>query len=168
VDKLLNPDIGLTVWTVVTFLALLVVLGKFVWRPILGALDAREELNRGHARAAEESRREAETLRRDYEARLAHVEVRTKELLSQAEADARRIREEMLKTAQAEAEKIAAKTREQLAEEQRRLVRELRTEVASLTVAAAEKMIRRSIDVTVRDQVLSDALGRFDAPSGKV
>ena len=54
-DKLLNPDIGLMIWTIVTFAAVLFVLGRFAWKPLLEALEAREGGIRADIKAADKT-----------------------------------------------------------------------------------------------------------------
>ena len=162
-ENLLNPDIGLTVWTVVTFACVVLVLGKFAWGPILAALEAREEKIKGDLSAAEEARRAAETSRRDFEVKMADLEARTQSLVSQARSDARKVREDMLKAAQDEAARLAEKARRELAEEQRRLVSELRGEVATLAVAAAEKILQKSVDKSAQEKALQEASAGLDA-----
>ena len=159
-DKLLTPDIGLTVWTVVTFLCVVFILGRFAWKPILSALEAREARIREDVRSAEESRRAAEASRREFESRLAGAKAETRALLDQAEKDARdRL---LLKVARDEASRLALKTREELAEEQRRLIGELRGEVVSLAVGAAEKILGKAVDKSVQDKALRDASTELD------
>ena len=161
-DKLLTPDIGLTVWTVVTFLCVVFILGRFAWKPILSALEAREARIREDVRSAEESRRAAEASRREFESRLAGAKAETRALLDQAEKDARVRGEELLKVARDEASRLALKTREELAEEQRRLIGELRGEVVSLAVGAAEKILGKAVDKSVQDKALRDASTELD------
>lgn len=161
-EKLLQPDVGLMVWTVATFLVVLFVLGKFAWGPILGALDDREKGLQSTLSSAEESRQTAEKLRQDYEARLAQIEQRTRDMMAQAQIEAQRTREEALKSAQAETEKLIQKTRDQLAEEQQRLVRELRAEVADLSVRSTERLIHQTLDRATQEKLLDGALVDFD------
>jgi F-type H+-transporting ATPase subunit b len=161
-DKLLTPDIGLTVWTVVTFLCVVFILGRFAWKPILAALEAREARIRDDVRSAEESRRAAEAARLEFETRLAGAQSETRALLDRAEKDARLRGEELLKAAREEAARLALKTREELAEEQRRLVSALRGEVVSLAVGAAEKILGKAVDKAVQDKALRDASTELD------
>jgi F-type H+-transporting ATPase subunit b len=161
-DKLLTPDIGLTVWTVVTFLCVVFILGRYAWTPILAALEAREARIRDDVRSAEESRRSAETARQEFETRLAGAKAETRALLDQAEKDARLRGEELLKAARDEAARLALKTREELAEEQRRLVSDLRGEVISLAVGAAEKIMGKAVDKALQDKALRDASTELD------
>ncbi len=161
-DRLLNPDIGLTLWTLVTFACVVLVLGKFAWGPILAALEAREAQIKNDLKAADDARQSAETSRRDFEAKLSDMQAKTQALLSQAEKDARKLKEDMLKAAQDENARLAEKTRRELAEEQRRLVQELRSEVAALSVATAEKILGKSVDKNVQDKVLQEASADMD------
>ena len=161
-DKLLTPDIGLTVWTVVTFLCVVFILGRYAWKPILAALEAREARIRDDVRSAEESRKSAETARQEFETRLVGAKAETRALLDQAEKDARLRGEELLKAARDEAARLALKTREELAEEQRRLVSDLRGEVISLAVGAAEKILGKAVDKAAQDKALRDASTELD------
>ena len=161
-DKLLTPDIGLTVWTVVTFLCVVFILGRYAWKPILAALESREARIRDDVRAAEESRKSAEAARQEFETRLAGAKAETRALLDQAEKDARLRGEELLKAARDEAARLALKTREELAEEQRRLVSDLRGEVISLAVGAAEKIMGKAVDKALQDKALRDASTELD------
>jgi len=164
-EKLLNPDTGLMIWTVLTFAVLVFVLGRFAWKPLLESLAAREDRIRADVKAAEEARLAAEKMRNDYQDQLAAVEGKTRELIARAQAEADRLREDMVKTAQGESVKLMEKTRRQMEEEQRRLVRELRTEVADLSVAAAEKLLRQAVDKSVKEKFVRQALSDFDKMS---
>ncbi|MGQ0643938.1 MAG: F0F1 ATP synthase subunit B [Elusimicrobiota bacterium] len=164
-DKLLNPDFGLMVWTVVTFLLVAFVLGRFAWKPILRSLDEREEGLRSVARAAEEARRGAESLKADYDRQLADMQARGQEMLQAAQKDAQRLRDEMLKAAQDESARLAEKTRKDLAEEQQRLVQDLRSDVVGLSVKMAEKLLRSSLDKKVQDKFVEDALAELEKTS---
>lgn len=161
-DKLLNPDIGLTIWTLVTFVVVVLVLGKFAWGPILAALQEREDKIKSDLSAAESARQGAEKSRLDFEAKMAGLKAETQALLSKAQNDAQKMREDMLKAAQDESARLAEKTRQQLAEEQRRLVAQLRGEVASLAVGAAEKILGKAVDKNIQDKALDDASADLD------
>jgi F-type H+-transporting ATPase subunit b len=162
VDRLLNPELGLILWTVLTFAGLAFVLARFAWKPILAALDAREEGIRRNVRSAEESRKAAEDLRREYDARLAGVEAKIRDLLSGAEAQARGLKDDLVRAAHAENEKLLEETRKKLAEEERRLARSLRAEMAQLSLRATEKMLRRGLDKPFQDRLVQEALGDFE------
>lgn len=161
-DKLLNPEIGLMIWTVVTFAGLAFVLRRFAWKPILAALDSREDSLRQNIRSAEESKKAAADLRQEYEARLAGVEAKTRELLAQAETQARGLKDELVRAAHSENAKLLEETRKKLAEEERRLARELRAEMAQMSLHATEKMLRRGLDKPFQDRLVQEALADFE------
>jgi len=165
-DRLLTPEIGLTVWTIVTFVVVAGVLGRFAWRPILASLEERENRIRADIKAAEDARRAAENLKGEYDAQLAKVEARANELIQQAQKESQALREEMLKAAQEESARLSAKTRQQLAEEQRRLVQELRAEVVDISVKSAEKLMRHTVDKKVQEKFLQEALTDFEKKAG--
>lgn len=165
-DKLLNPDVGLMIWTVVTFVCVALVLGRFAWKPILKALEEREEGLRAAARSAEESRQAAERLKDEYDRQLAQVQTKGQELIARTQAEAQPLREEMLRAAQDESARLTEKTRRQLAEEQRRLVQELRTEVVGASVRMAEKILGSSVDKKVQDRFVDEAIKDFEKSAG--
>lgn len=166
-EQLFTPHVGLMVWTVAAFLVLVGVLGKFAWGPILQALDARAEGIKNTIRSADESKRAAEELRKTYEDRLAQVESRTRALLAEAEIRARGIKEELVRAAHEENEKLLEATRKKMHEEERRLVRDLRTEMAAFSLQAAEKMLRRGLDKPFQDRLLQEALSDFEKWAGE-
>lgn len=162
-DKLFAVDPGLMAWTVLTFLLLLAVLAKYGWRPLIEALDAREARMKADLEGAQEAREGAERIKAELEGQLSKLDAKGRELLAAAtkegEAVAARIK------AEAEAQARASKDRAlaDLEAEKRRLIRELRAEVAGLSVMAAEKLLRRSVDPGVEKAVLDSFLKDMEA-----
>ncbi len=166
-DRLLNPDSGLMFWTVVTFLALVFILKKLAWGPLLSAIEEREARIKADMEAARAARTEAEKIKNDFEAEMAGIQARGRELLTQAGREGEALRAQLKAAAEFEAQRMKEKTMAELSEEKGRLVRELRREVASLSVLAAEKLIRRSVDDSVQKTVLESFFRDLDA-RGKV
>src|SRR5947208_1125159 len=96
----LNP--GLTIWTIVTFVALLVILRAFAWKPIIAALTARENAIRESLEKAEHARQEAERMIAEHISRLAKAEEEARRILIEAREQAEKIKDD-----------IAAKTRQE-------------------------------------------------------
>lgn len=149
------------------FLVLVGVLAKFGWGPILKGLDEREENLRKTRQAADEARRVAEDFRRDYEERLSRAEAQAQRLLAEAENRARAFKDDLVKAAQAENEKMVAAARVKLAEEERRLARELRAEMAELSLKSTEKLLRRELGPADQDRLLKEALADFESWAAK-
>ncbi|MDE2491064.1 MAG: F0F1 ATP synthase subunit B [Elusimicrobia bacterium] len=153
-DKLLTPDPGLMIWTIVTFLCLLAILKKAAWGPLLGAIDARDYRLKEERLAAEKARSEAERIQRELEEKLAGVHAQSREMLAAAAKDGEALRAKLKAQAEADAEAIKQKTSAELAAEKNRLVAELRGHVADLSLLAAEKLIGKSMDEGVQKVVL--------------
>ena len=153
-DKLIVPDTGLMFWTIVTFLCLVMILKKAAWGPLLKAIDEREYRLRQDRLAAEEARAEAERIQKELEAQMAGVQTKNKELLAAAVKDGEALRAKLKAEAESDAQAIKDKTAAELVAEKNRLVDELRQEVASLSVLAAEKLMRKSVDEGVQKSVL--------------
>ena len=153
-DKLLNPDTGLMIWVIVTFLCLVGILKLFAWGPLLAAIEAREGRIKADREGAEKARAEAERIQKDFESQMAGVQAKAKEMLAAATKDGEALRARLKAEAEADAQGIKDKTLADLAAEKNRLVGELRKDVADLSVAAAAKLMRKSVDEGVRQTVL--------------
>lgn len=162
-DQLLNPDTGLMFWTIVTFLAMLFLLKRFAWGPLLHAIEERERKMREERSAAEKARAEAQRIQGELEARFSAIDAKALETLARATREAEVLRGRHAAQAQEEAKRLLDKTRAELEEEKRRLVVELRKEVGALAVSVAEKVMRRSVDESVRKTALEQFLKELDA-----
>ena len=167
-ENLLKPDLGLMVWTVVTFLIMVVVLKKIAWGPLLKALEDREEKIKGEVAAAERNRMDMERIKSEYESQLAGIEARARALLTEAEQKGSQARDAILKDAEAQARKLQEKARAELEAEKEKLVRELRAQTGDLSVDIAEKLMGQSVDKKVQDKMLKDFLHDLDSPSEKI
>ena len=162
-ENLIKPDTGLMFWTFVTFFALVFILKTFAWGPLLRSIDEREARIKADREGAEKARAEAERIQRELEAQLAGAASKSKELIGQAMKDGEALRARLKAEAEADAAAIKAKTTSDLAAEKDKLVGELRTEVATLSVMAAERLMRKSVDDNVQKTVLEGFYKDLDA-----
>lgn len=153
-DKLLQPDTGLMIWTVVTFIALVFILKKVAWGPLLHAIEERERRMKADLDGAEKARADSEKIKRELDAEMAGLHGKSREILAQAQRDADVLRAQLKAAAEADALAIKQKTQAELGDEKERLVRELRQDVAELAVKAAEKLMRKTVDEGVQKTVL--------------
>ena len=162
-DKLLSIDTGLMFWTIVTFLAMVVLLKKFAWGPLIHSIEERENRLKADREAAEKARAEAQRIQTDLEAKLAGIDAKSREVLAQAAKDADAAHGKRLAEAKQEADRLMEKTKAELEEEKRKLIVQLRSEVAGLAVNAAEKLIHKSVDDGVRKNVMDQFLKDIDS-----
>ncbi len=161
-EKLLSPDIGLMFWTIVTFLSLVFILKAFAWGPLLKAIDEREARLKADLDGAEESHKKAESLKGDLEAKMQGLEAKGREILEAAGKEGDSLRAKLKSEAESDAAKIREKTKAELGEERERLVRELRKDVAELSLLAAERLVKKTVDAGVQKSVLDDFFKELD------
>ncbi len=153
-DKLLAPEVGLIFWTVVTFLCLVWVMKKIAWGPIIEAIEEREGKMRSELEGAQTARGEAEKIRAQLEQQVAGLQTMQREMLAQATKEGEALRAKLKADAEADAQRVREKTMAELSEEKDKLTRELRKEVAGLSVMAAERLMRKTVDDGVQKSVL--------------
>ena len=160
-NPLVQPDPGLFIWTILTFLVLLVLLSKFAWGPLLAALQARQERISQSLDDAKRANEEMERVKRESAEiiRQAHVEANT--IVSTSRTDAERVREDTKQKARAEAASILASAQRQIESEAVRARDEVRREAAGLAVAIASKLIRRNISVEDNRAMIDEMIGRL-------
>jgi len=143
-NTLVQPDPGLYIWTIVTFLVLLAALAKFAWRPLLEALDRRQDMIRQSLDDAHKAKQELERLNVESQRILAAARTEADEILSNTRSDANRFREELKQKAQAEAAGIVKNAERQIELETARALQQIRTEAVDISVAIASKLLERN------------------------
>ena len=142
---LLTPGLGLIFWQAIVFLILIVLLGKFAWRPILDSLRIREDSIEEALRSADEAREEMSKLKSDNEELLVKAREEREILLKEATKLASELKEE----AKTDAKKITAKMIEEakasIISTKEAALKEVKNQVAELSVEIAEKLIRKSL-----------------------
>lgn len=142
---MLTPDIGLIFWTTIAFGVLFFILSKYAWKPILGAINEREEGIKNSLASAEQARKEMQNLTADNERILKEARMERDALLK----DAREIKESMIAEAKGEAQEQASKVIEQAKQtieaEKQAAISELKSQVAELSVSIAEKVVRNEL-----------------------
>lgn len=145
INPLVKPDIGLIFWTTVTFLILLVLLRKFAWKPILGAVEGREQSIKQSLAAADEARKEMKRLQSDNE-RILQEARQERDLMLK---DAREVREKIVGDAKSEAteqaEQIVASAKEQIENQKMAAVVDLKNQVAEMSIEIAEMILRQEL-----------------------
>ncbi len=157
----INP--GLTLWTAITFLLLLVVLSKFAWGPIVKMLNEREGTISEAIESAKRERTEAEKLMAEQKAALATATREAAELAKRNQAEVETLRQELTAKARKEADELVASARKQIVEEKAKAVTELRGMVADLAIEAAGKLVKANLDEKAQRALVEDYLKQLPA-----
>ena len=156
--SLITPDIGLLFWMVVIFGVVFFILAKWGFPVITRMVEKRSDYIRDSLAAAEKARLSLENLAVEQQKLIDQTRSEQSRIL----AEASRTREEIVNGAKeeaaAESAKILAKTREELKAEKEAALSEIRSEVSSLSVAVAEKIIRKELTPDAEQLALLDRL----------
>ncbi len=144
--SIFSINVGLMVWTIAVFLLVLLVLGRFAFPAILGALEAREK---GIQNALDEARtrqEEAEKLLEEHKRQLADARRQAQEILADGRDAADKLRKELETKAREESEGILSRARQEIEREKDAAVDALRRESVDLALAAASKLLHQKLD----------------------
>jgi len=161
-NPLIQPDPGLFIWTIVTFLVLLALLAKFAWRPLLQALESRQERIRKSLEDAERARQELERLQQESAKIMQQARIEAESIVTQTRADAERLREELKQKAKNEADNILRNAQQQIQLQTRQAIQQIRHEVADIAVLLASKLIERNIAKEDNARLIDDTLKQIE------
>jgi F-type H+-transporting ATPase subunit b len=145
-NSLVNVDPGLFIWTAVIFFSFLLILAKFVWKPLLGSLQQREQSIRESLDAAETAMKKAEQVSKANEDALRQAEAVAHSIRKDAMDEAEKIRAERIEKAKAEAAALVDAAKTAIDQEKKRAIEELRNEVADLAILSAKKILSAELD----------------------
>lgn len=159
----LLPETAELIWGVVAFALLFAVLWRFALPGLNRMLEERREAIQGKLTEAEEIRTEAEELRRQYQEQLRDARNRADEIVEEAKSDAERIREQKVSDAESEAQSIRERAREDAEAERGRLVQQLRSQVAALSVDLAGRIVHKELDEQQHQSLVDDYIDRLSS-----
>ena len=145
-EKLLEQfSLGLFVWMLVIFVGLIFLLKKFAWKPILDAVNEREEGIRNALLSAENAKKEMLNLQSSNEKLVAEARAERDAMMKEA----REIKEKMINDARSEAqlqgEKMIAQAKAAIESEKNAAMDELKNQVSNLSLEIAEKVLRSEL-----------------------
>lgn len=142
---LITPDLGLIFWQIVILLFVLFILRRFAWKPILKAIQEREESVESALLTIEDSQKIAAQVQSDKELLLKAANIEREKIIEEAMT----AKEKIIEEAKTEAEKLGKRAMEQtrllLKEEEEKVRTVLRNDVATLSIQIAEKLLRNEL-----------------------
>jgi F-type H+-transporting ATPase subunit b len=161
-NALIQVKPGLMIWTVICFLISLFVLKRYAFGPIQKLIDERRERIRRSIEEADHAREEARKLLEEHRKLIGQAKSEAEGILVEArkvaDANERRMREET----EADRQRRLEDTRKQIEAETRRALEQIREEVAELSLVAAEKVTRKSLDDADHRRLIEEAVGELD------
>lgn len=162
---LFDINAGLIIWTWVVFLLLFFALARFAWRPIIAAIDAREQRIQGALDESEAQRAEAARLLEEHKAQLVDARRQASEIIAQGKAAGEDVRRDIEEKARTEAGEILERARSEIEREKDRALAELRKESVELALAAAAKLMHERLDDSRDRELVMGYLDDLEGPS---
>ena len=161
-NPLVQPDPGLFIWTIVTFLTLVALLARFAWGPLLAALDRRQEAIRKALDDAQLAQQELERLQQESAQIIRGARTEADSIISRSRSDAERLREEIREKARADAANITRNAERQIQLETERALQQIRQEAVDLSVMIAAKIIGRNMTKEDNERLIDETLRQVE------
>jgi F-type H+-transporting ATPase subunit b len=160
-DIFVPPRLDLTIWTLLVFGALLWVLKKLAWKPMLEGLQGREARIRGALDEAQTARDEAQKLRGELQAEMAKIHDKMREMLDEARRDGQQTKDRMVAEAKSEIQGERDRSLRELAREREQAKQELWNQTAQLATLVSAKAIGRSLSSDDHRNLVDEALAEM-------
>ncbi len=151
-------DWGLQIWTLVTFLVLLVLLAKFAFKPIAQALDRRGESIKKSIEDAEKQRADAKKLMDDYQKQLAEARTEAGKIIEEARQLGERVRKEVVDKSNAEASAAVQRAQEEIQRQKEKGIQEMKDTVAALSVQIASRVIEKELNEATHRELVDNLI----------
>jgi F-type H+-transporting ATPase subunit b len=158
---MLSIEPGLLIWTIITFVTLLIVLRRVAWKPLLTALEQRESTIRNSLDEAQRARQESEQLLAENRRILANANRESARILEQGREEAERLHTSITEQAHAESQRMLDEARREIARERQLAVQEVKRVAADLALAAAGKLLHTVVAGEDHRRLVTEFLDRF-------
>jgi F-type H+-transporting ATPase subunit b len=158
--ELLTPKLGLFFWALIIFVMLVLLLAKFAWKPILGAIKEREEGIQKSIDEAKRVREEMASLKSENEALLAQARAEKEAILREARTMADEIIAQAHHKGEAEYKRAMEKALEEIRAEKMRALTDVKNQVANLSIEVAERILRQELtSAKTQEEVMNKYVG---------
>ncbi|MBC6111109.1 F0F1 ATP synthase subunit B [Pedobacter fastidiosus] len=152
--ELVTPSIGLVFWTTISFICLLILLRKFAWKPILGAIHEREQSIDEALNKAELAKQEMARLTAQNQDLMQQARAERDEILKEAKTLKDGILNEAKKQAQVEGSKLIEKAKIEIENQKKAALAEVKDQVSSLSLEIAERVLRTQLNDKTKQEAL--------------
>ena len=162
-NPLVQPDPGLFIWTIATFLVLLFLLQRYAWKPLLQALENRQEMIRKSLDDADRAKNELQQVQEESNRIVGKARVDADAIIAASRADAMKLQEELRAKARAEADGIVKNAERQIQQETDRSLAQIREEAVDVSLSIASKLIQRNLSEEDNATLIEDALKQIQS-----
>lgn len=156
--NLLSPAGGLMFWTLLVFIVLIFVLGRFAYKPLLAAVEAREQSLQAALDQARRDREEAAKILEEHKRQLDAARGEAQAFIAEGRATAEKMKTDMLEATRTQQQELMERAKRDIEHEKTRAIAELRREAVDLAIAGASKVIEKNLDNTSNRQLVESFL----------
>ena len=156
--NLFAGDLGNAIWTLVIFILVIVVLGKFAWGPLLSALQQREQFIRSSLQEAKDDREAAEARLQEYELRLQEAAAEATQIVEQGRQDADKAKVRIEETARTEADKLVDRAKREIDLARQAAIKDLYATSAGLATDIAGKVLKRELSPRDHERLIQESI----------
>ncbi len=156
--NLLSPNGGLMFWTLVVFLFLFFILGKFVFPKITAAVEAREKALEEAIEGAKRDREEAARALAEQQRQIEAARVEAQKIIVEGRQTGEKLRAQMIEETHQQQQQMLERARREIEQEKERAIAELRREAIELAIAGASKVIEKNLDDQANRKIVESFL----------
>ena len=156
--NLFAGDVGNAIWTLVIFLLVILVLGKFAWGPLLNALQQREQFIRNSLQEAKDDREAAEARLQEYEAKLQEATAEATKIVEEGRREADNAKTRIEETARTEADKMLERARREIDLAKQSAIKDLYATSAELATDIASKVLKRELSAQDHERLIQESI----------
>jgi F-type H+-transporting ATPase subunit b len=160
---LLDPHVGLIIWTIVTFVVVLFILKSKAWEPLLKALDEREQGIKDALASADRAKKEVQEALQENRKILAEARSEARQIIQEARVAADKVGQGIVDKAQEKSQQLEEQARRSIENEKLAALTALRREVADLAVQAAGTIIDANLDNEQNRKLVDDLINNIPA-----
>lgn len=159
---LLSPVGGLMFWTLLVFLILFFVLSKYAFKPIVGAVEAREQALRDAMDQARDDRDAAAALLAEQRKQLETARSDAQKIIADGRATAEKMRADLLEATKTQQGEMLARAKRDIETEKVHAIADLRREAVDLAIAGASKVIEMNLDDAQNRKLVENYLSSLE------
>lgn len=160
--SLVSPQVGLMLWTLVIFVGLLIILGRFAFPKLLGAVEARERALQEAIDAAARDRAEAARMLEEHRKQIDAARAEAQQIIVEGRNAGEQMRSQLLEQARVEQHEMLERARREIGMERDRAIAELRREAVELAVRGASRVIEKNLDDDTNRRIVESYLASID------
>ena len=164
---LLSPNTGVMFWTLIIFVALLVILSRFAFKPLTRAVEERERKLSELLESAQKDRDDAARLLAEQQKALDASRADAQRVIGESRTTAEKLRNEMLEQTKHQQQELLERARAEIDNERKRAIADLRREAVDLALAGASKLVERNLDDQTNRKLVENFLASVPAGNGR-